>query len=114
MIPLPVSMVPLFTIFRRLGDLTGIAWLGTFKPLWVPAWFGSAFSIFLLRQFFLTIPKDLSEAARIDGCGELGILFRVILPPARPAAAVVALFLLHGRLERFPGPARLPARAEQS
>ncbi len=92
MIPFPVTMVPLFTIFRRLGDLTGMAWLGTFKPLWVPAWFGSAFSIFLLRQFFLTIPKDLSEAARIDGCGELGILFRVVLPLARPALAVVALF----------------------
>jgi multiple sugar transport system permease protein len=92
MIPFPVTMVPLFTIFRRLGDLTGMAWLGTFKPLWVPAWFGSAFSIFLLRQFFLTIPKDLSEAARIDGCSELGILFRVILPLARPALAVVALF----------------------
>ena len=92
MIPFPVTMVPLFSIFRRLGDLTGFAWLGTFKPLWVPAWFGSAFSIFLLRQFFLTIPKELSEAARIDGCGELGILFRVVLPLARPALAVVALF----------------------
>jgi multiple sugar transport system permease protein len=92
MIPFPVTMVPLFVIFRHLGDLTGIAWLGTFKPLWVPAWFGSAFSIFLLRQFFMTIPRDLSEAARIDGCGEIGILFRVVLPLARPALAVVALF----------------------
>jgi multiple sugar transport system permease protein len=92
MIPFPVTMVPLFAIFRRLGDVTGMAWLGTFKPLWVPAWFGSAFSIFLLRQFYMTIPRELSEAARIDGCGEMGILFRVVLPLARPALAVVALF----------------------
>lgn len=92
MIPFPVTMVPLFSIFRTLGDWTGIAWLGTFKPLWVPAWFGSAFNIFLLRQFFLTIPNELSEAARIDGCGEIGIFLRVVLPLARPALAVVALF----------------------
>src|SRR4051794_20396483 len=61
MIPFPVVMVPLFRIFRWLGDHTGISWLGTFKPLWVPAWFGSAFNIFLLRQFYLTIPNDLSD-----------------------------------------------------
>ena len=84
-------MVSLFSLFRWLGDHTGIQWLGTFKPLWVPAWFGSAFNVFLLRQFFLTIPRDLSEAARIDGCGELGIFFRMIWrhtgranPPANP------------------------------
>lgn len=92
MIPFPVTMVPLFSIFRWLGEATGTQWIGTFKPLWVPAWFGSAFSIFLLRQFFLTIPSELSEAARIDGCGEIGIFLRVVLPLARPALAVVALF----------------------
>jgi multiple sugar transport system permease protein len=92
MIPFPVVMVPLFRIFRWLGDNTGMEWLGTFKPLWVPAWFGSAFSIFLLRQFFITIPQELSEAARIDGCSEMGIFLRVILPLAKPALAVVALF----------------------
>ncbi|HEY7090810.1 MAG TPA: carbohydrate ABC transporter permease, partial [Tepidisphaeraceae bacterium] len=91
MLPFPVTMVSLFALFRWLGDTTGIAWLGTFKPLWVPAWFGSAFNIFLLRQFFLTIPMELSEAARIDGCSELGIFWRIILPLARPALAVVAL-----------------------
>ena len=110
MIPFPVTMVPLFSIFRWLGDVTGTQWIGTFKPLWVPAWFGSAFSIFLLRQFFLTIPSELSEAARIDGCGEIGIFVRVVLPLAQPALAVVALFFIHGGLERLSGPPGLPAK----
>lgn len=86
MIPFPVLMIPLYSVFRDLG------WIGTLLPLWVPAFFGGAFNIFLLRQFFLTIPSELSDAARIDGCSELGIFFRVILPLARPALAVVALF----------------------
>jgi multiple sugar transport system permease protein len=104
MIPFPVVMVPLFRIFRWLGDHSGIAWLGTFKPLWVPAWFGSAFSIFLLRQFYLTIPNDLSDAARIDGCSELGIFLRVILPLSRPVLAVVALFAFMAAWNDFVAP----------
>jgi len=86
MIPFPVLMVPLYLIFRELG------WIGTLKPLWVPAWFGGAFNIFLLRQFFMGIPKELNEAARLDGCGHWGIFWRVIVPLSRPALAVVALF----------------------
>lgn len=86
MVPFPVLMIPLYSVFRAMG------WLGTLLPLWVPAFFGSAFNIFLLRQFFLTIPSELSEAARIDGCSELQIFWRVILPLARPALSVVALF----------------------
>ena len=86
MIPFPVLMIPLYSVFRSLG------WIGTLKPLWIPAFFGGAFNIFLLRQFFLTIPNELSEAARIDGCSEIAIFFRVILPLARPALSVVALF----------------------
>ena len=86
MLPGQVTMLPVFLIFRWLG------WTGTFLPLIVPAFLGSAFSIFLLRQFFLTIPQELSDAARIDGCSELGILARVIVPLARPAIATVALF----------------------
>jgi multiple sugar transport system permease protein len=113
MIPFPVTMVSLFAIFRFLGDFTGEPWLGTFKPLWVPAWFGSAFNIFLLRQFFLTIPEDLSEAARIDGCGELGIFCRVILPLSRPALAVVALFSFMGVWNDFLGPLVYLQRPEQ-
>lgn len=85
MIPFPVVMVPLFVIFRSLG------WIGTFMPLWVPAWFGSAFSIFLLRQFYMTIPRELDEAARIDGCGHVGILLRILVPLSLPAILVVAL-----------------------
>lgn len=100
MIPFPVVMVSTFRIFRWMDSLSA-AWLGpdnclqmlgTFKPLWLPAWFGSAFNIFLLRQFFITVPRELSEAAKIDGCSEFMIFSRIILPLAKPALAVVALF----------------------
>jgi multiple sugar transport system permease protein len=113
MLPFPVTMVSLFTIFRWLGDHTGTEWLGTFKPLWVPAWFGSAFNIFLLRQFFMTIPAELSEAARIDGCSDLGIFWRIILPLSRPALAVVALFAFMGIWNDFLGPLVYLQRPEQ-
>jgi multiple sugar transport system permease protein len=86
MIPFPVIMVPTYMIFRYLG------WIGTFLPLWVPAWFGSAFNIFLLRQFFLGIPRELEEAARIDGCSTWGCFWLIIMPLSKPALAVVALF----------------------
>jgi len=86
MIPFPVLMGPLYMIFRDLG------WIGSLKPLWVPAWFGGAFNIFLLRQFFMTIPSELDEAATIDGCSHWGIFWRIIVPLSRPALAVVALF----------------------
>ena len=85
MVPFPVVMVPLFVLFRELD------WIGTFLPLWVPAWFGSAFSIFLLRQFFMTIPRELDDAARLDGCGHFGILTRILLPLSLPALLVVGL-----------------------
>jgi multiple sugar transport system permease protein len=113
MLPFPVTMVSLFTLFRWLGDHTAIQWLGTFKPLWVPMWFGSAFNIFLLRQFFATIPNDLSEAARIDGCSELGIFCRIILPLAKPALAVVALFAFLSIWNDFLGPLVYLQRPEQ-
>jgi multiple sugar transport system permease protein len=86
MIPFPVLMAPLFILFGKVG------WVGTLRPLWVPAWFGGAFNIFLLRQFFMGIPRELDEAARIDGCSHWGIFWRVIVPLSRPALAVVALF----------------------
>lgn len=98
MIPFPVLMAPLYVIFRDLG------WIGSFKPLWVPAWFGHAFNIFLLRQFFLSIPGELDEAARIDGCSSWGTFWRVILPLSRPALAVVAVFHLLYVWNDFVGP----------
>lgn len=113
MIPFPVTMVSLYTIFRWLGDHTGIQWLGTFKPLWVPAWLGSAFSIFLLRQFFVTIPDELAEAARIDGCSEWGIYWRIVLPLSRPALTVVALFTFMFVWRDFLGPLVYLQRSSQ-
>jgi multiple sugar transport system permease protein len=98
MIPFPVLMVPTYALFRELG------WIGTFRPLWVPAFFGSAFNIFLLRQFFRTIPFELSESARIDGCSEWGIFWRIVLPLSKPALAVVALFTFMGTWRDFLGP----------
>jgi multiple sugar transport system permease protein len=98
MIPTPVLMVPLYSIFRSLG------WIGTLQPLWAPSFFGSAFNIFLMRQFFLTIPEELSEAARIDGCSEWAIFWRIILPLSKPVLAVVALFTFLGGWNDFLGP----------
>ncbi len=98
MIPFPAVMVPLFGVFRWLG------WVGTFKPLWVPAWFGSAFFIFLLRQFFKGIPKDLLDSARLAGASELQILWHVVLPLSRPALAMVALFHFLYCWKDFMGP----------
>ncbi len=121
MIPFPVTMVSVFRIYRWI-DLHVSAWfgpdsvfqiLGTFKPLWLPAWFGSAFNIFLLRQFFLTLPKELSEAARIDGCTDFGIFCRIVLPLARPALAVVALFTFMAVWNDFLGPLIYIQRPDQ-
>ena len=86
MVPFPAIMIPTYFIFKHLG------WIGTLKPLWVPAWFGAAFNIFLLRQFFMQIPNELSEAARLDGLSHWGIFWRIIMPLSKPALAVVALF----------------------
>ena len=98
MLPYEVTMIPLFMIFNSLG------WVGSFKPLIVPAFFGAPFFIFLLRQSFMTIPFDLSDAATIDGCSEFGILWYVILPLAKPALATVALFTFIANWQDFLGP----------
>ncbi|MDQ8182772.1 carbohydrate ABC transporter permease [Pelagicoccus sp. SDUM812005] len=86
MIPFPVIMVPTYALFRELE------WIGTFKTLYVPFFLGNAFNIFLLRQFFLGIPKTITEAARIDGCSELRIFWQIILPLSKSALLVIALF----------------------
>ncbi len=98
MIPGWVRLVPLFITFRQLG------WLNTFLPLVVPTFFGNAFFIFLLRQFFMSIPSELSDAARIDGANELQTMFRIILPLAKPALAVVALFTFMDAWNDYIGP----------
>ena len=98
MIPFQVRLVPLFIIFKQLG------WIGTYLPLVVPAFFGNAFFIFMLRQFFRSIPMELSEAATIDGAGEFSILFRIVLPLAKPALTVVALFSFMNAWNDYLGP----------
>jgi len=98
MIPFPVLMGPLYLIFRELG------WIGTRLPMWVPAFFANAFSVFLLRQFFLRIPSNLAEAAQLDGASEFRIFWSVYLPLARPALAVIALFQFIGSWNDFLGP----------
>ena len=98
MLPYQVIMVPMFAIFVWLG------WVDTFLPLTVPAFLGNAFFIFLLRQFFLTIPKDLSEAAKLDGCTEFDIYRRVIIPLSKPALAMVGLWTFMNAWNDFLGP----------
>jgi multiple sugar transport system permease protein len=98
MIPYPVTLIPQFLIFRDLG------WIGTPNPLTWPALTGNAFFIFLLRQFYLTIPQELSAAAKIDGASELQIYWQIILPLARPALAAVALFTFMNNWNDFLGP----------
>jgi multiple sugar transport system permease protein len=98
MIPFQVRMIPLYLVFRNLH------WLNSYNPLIIPAFFGSAYYIFLLRQFFMSIPLELSEAARIDGAGELSIFWRIILPLAKPAIAVVGLFQCIDAWNDFLGP----------
>jgi multiple sugar transport system permease protein len=99
MLPMQVTMIPVFVLFKELG------WLNTFKPLVVPAFFGGgAFNIFLLRQFFLGIPKDLADAARIDGCSEFRIYWNIMLPLARPALATVSIMTFMFTWNDFLGP----------
>ena len=86
MIPYQVTMIPLFLIFREIG------WVDSFLPLIVPQFFGAAFNIFLLRQFFRTIPYELDEAAALDGCSRFGVYWRMVLPLSKPALVVVAIF----------------------
>jgi ABC-type glycerol-3-phosphate transport system permease component len=99
MVPYFVLMVPQFVIFSRLG------WIDSFLPLTVPFFFGGgAFNIFLLRQFFRTLPSELADAARIDGCAEFGIYWRIFIPLAKPALATVAIFTFLGGWNDFIGP----------
>lgn len=97
-LPAQVTMIPSFMIFKWLG------WIGTMLPLTVPPFLGGAFSIFLLRQFFMTIPNELSDAARIDGCDEFGIYWRIVMPLAKTGIVTVGLFAFIGSWNDFLGP----------
>lgn len=87
MLPWAVTMVPAFVIFKAIG------WIGTRLPLIIPAFGGSAYNIFMLRQFMMGMPKELDEAAKLDGCSDLGILFRILLPNMLPVYATLFIFL---------------------
>jgi ABC-type glycerol-3-phosphate transport system permease component len=99
MLPGEVTLVPIYLIFRSLG------WLDTYRPLILPSWFGgNAFYIFLLRQFFLTLPTELDDAAKIDGANFWNIYRRVIMPLAKPALASVAVFAFFANWSNFQAP----------
>ena len=99
MLPGQVTIIPLYLLFHKLG------WVNTFKPLIVPSFFGGgAFSIFLLRQFFMGIPPEMDDAAKIDGCSRFGIYWRLVLPLSYPALATVAIFSFMGHWNDFFAP----------
>jgi len=98
MLPAPVTMIPLYVLYSKLH------WIGTYLPLVVPMFFGSVPYVFLLRQFFRTIPNELSEAAFIDGASEWKILWYVMLPLCKPALAAIALLTFIGKYQDYMGP----------
>jgi multiple sugar transport system permease protein len=98
MIPGQVTMIPVFIMFSHLN------WVDTFLPLIVPAFFGNAFFIFLLRQFFLTIPEDLIEAARLDGASEWRVFWTIVMPLSKPALVTVLIFTVLRDWNDFMGP----------
>nr|MDQ2999294.1 carbohydrate ABC transporter permease [Chloroflexota bacterium] len=98
MLPAIVTLIPTYVLFSSIG------WIGSYAPLIVPMFFGSAFNIFLLRQFMLTIPLDLTDAARVDGASDWTILWRIMVPLIRPALLVVGLFQFLAAWNDFFGP----------
>jgi len=98
MLPAAVTMLPQFLIFRGLG------WIDTLLPLWVPAFFAGAFNVFLLRQFFSTIPMELEDAAKIDGCSYPRTLSQILVPQIKPALAAISIFTAMGAWNNFMGP----------
>lgn len=99
MLPYAAKLIPTFLGWRAAGLIN------TFVPLWLPAWFGgTAFDMFLMRQFFLTIPKDLDESAHLDGAGYARVFFQIILPVSKPALVTVGLFAFIGFWNDFLGP----------
>jgi multiple sugar transport system permease protein len=97
MIPFPVTMIPVFILFRQIG------WVDTYKALILPGIF-TAYGTFMLRQFFMTLPRDLEDAAKIDGCSYFGIFMRIILPLSKPALATLTTFTFLGSWMNFMWP----------
>lgn len=98
MIPGAVTLIPVFLVWRILHGVD------TLRPLWVQAFFAGAFPVFLLRQFFMTIPRDLEDAAKIDGCSYFGIYWRIMLPLIKPALATLTIMTFMGTWNNFMGP----------
>ncbi len=98
MLPGAATMIPRYLIFNEMG------WLDTFKPLWVPAFFGYPFFIFLMRQFYATIAHELDSAARIDGCSEFGVWWRILAPLTKPALAACGIFTFNATWNDFLSP----------
>jgi ABC-type glycerol-3-phosphate transport system permease component len=98
LIPEQITMIPLFILYRDLG------WVGTYLPLTVPSFFGNAFFVFLLRQYMLTLPYELDEAARIDGCNTWQILYRILLPLCLPPLTIIVVYTFTGVYNDFLGP----------
>lgn len=98
MIPAQVTMIPLYVVMTRIG------WVDTHLPLIAPAYFGSAFGIFLMRQYFMTIPQELNDAAKIDGCSHFGVYWRIMLPLAKAVIATLALLSFMGSWNDLLGP----------
>ncbi len=107
MLPEQVTMLPVFVLFRKLG------WIGTYLPLIVPSFFGAAVSIFLLRQFFRTIPQELCDAAEMDGCSDWQTFGRIIVPLSKPALATIGLLVFISRWMDYMGPLIYLHRPEQ-
>ncbi|HEY3284716.1 MAG TPA: carbohydrate ABC transporter permease [Armatimonadota bacterium] len=99
MLPSMATLIPVYALYKQLG------WINTFLPLTLPAYLGGgAFYIFLLRQFFLTLPGELEDAARMDGCSSFDVYWRIFLPLSKPALATVAIFSFMGHWNDFIGP----------
>lgn len=98
MLPTHVTLIPQFILFKNLG------WINTFLPLIVPHFFGGPWLTFLVRQFLLTLPRELDDAARIDGCSSFGVFARIILPLAMPAVLIVVIFVFNNTWNDFLGP----------
>jgi ABC-type glycerol-3-phosphate transport system permease component len=98
MLPGQVTMIPLFLLFSKIG------WVNTYNPLVAPAFFGSAYFTFLLRQYYTTIPRELDDAARMDGCSTIGLFWRIMLPMSKPALGITAIFAFSWSWNEFLGP----------